>query len=97
MLENDPRAMEALDKYLMESKDNLGNLLNELNKHNDGSHPFQILWIFGKFVFKYCEYREENVETDSFSYAMASTANDPLVANFVAQMMQAQIDKRFSV
>lgn len=96
MITNDAQLMESIDTYIRESKTNLNEVLNKLTKYNDGSHPFQILWIYGKFVNKYCEYRLENVETDAWEYAIASTANDELVSQFVSNMVQSQVDKRFS-
>ncbi len=94
---NDAEVMSQIDNFLTETKEPLGNLMNSLHKHNDGSLPFQMLHIYATFVFQYSNYRENNTESDAWDLALASTANTPVVSQFVANMMQAQIDRRFNI
>ncbi len=94
---NDAEVMSKIDNFLKETKEPLGELLNSLHKHNDGTPPFQMLHIFGTFVFQYNDYRKQNTESDAWELALASTANQPVVGMFVSKMMQNQIDRSFNL
>lgn len=89
--------MDALRSYLVNQKEDLGNLLNELNQFNDGSPPFAFLQIWGMFVWKFVSYLEENTESDALELTIASISHEPTVQNMVASMMRSQLDKGLGV
>jgi len=90
---HDGGVQDALRSYLVNQKDDLGNLLNSLSPFNDGSPPFQFLKVWGMFVWKYVEFLEHNTETDALELTLATIANDPIVQNMVAQIMRQQIER----
>lgn len=90
---HDPEVQDLLKEYLINQKDDLGNLLNSLGRFNDGSPPFQFLKIWGMFVWKYAEYLQGNTETDALELTIASIAHDPTVQNMVATVLRSQIDR----
>lgn len=93
MWSSDAGVMGALDSFLINQKDDLRNLMNELVKHNDGSPPFQMLTVYAKFVMIYNQLRNEFVETDAYELTISQIANDPMVQNLISRMVGASIDK----
>lgn len=89
----DGEVQDFLREYLVNQRDDLGNLLNALSKHNDGSTPFQFLKVWGMFVWRYTSYLEENTETDALELTIASIMHDPTVQNMVGSMVKSQIDR----
>ena len=49
---HDPEVQEAIKTYLTRQKDDLGNLLSSLDQYADGSPIFQMLRVFGMFVYR---------------------------------------------
>ena len=93
----DGEVQDLLREYLVNQKEDLGNLLNSLSKHNDGSTPFQFLKVWGMFVWRYSTYLEENTETDSLELTIASVMHDPTVQNMVGSMVKNQIDRGLNI
>ena len=89
----DPQVQDALRGYLVNQKEGLGNLLNALTPHNDGTPPFQFLQVLGKFVWRYVEHLKTNVESDALELALSDVANDPTVQMMVGSMVQSGIDR----
>ena len=93
MWSEDVGVMNALDEFLINQKDDLRKLLIEIYKHNDGSPPFQMFQVYGKFVMIYSELRQIHVETDAYELTVAQIANDPTVQNLISKMLGASLDK----
>ena len=93
----DGEVQDCLRNYLVNQKEDLGNLLTALNTHNDGSPPFQFLQVFGKFVWRYNHHIQTEVETDSLELALADVANDPVVQALVSNMVQSGINRGLSL
>ena len=89
----DPQVQDALRAYLVNQKDDLGNLLNALTPHNDGTPPYQFLQVLGKFAWRYVEHLKTNVESDALELALSDVANDPTVQMMVGSMVQNGIDR----
>lgn len=85
--------MELLVKFLVDQKDDLGNLLNALHDHNDGSPPFQFLTIYGKFIYRFSNHIQSQTESDALDLAIADITNDPIVQQLVAAMVGKKIDQ----
>ena len=81
----------------MNQKDDLGNLLNSLSSHNDGSPPFQFLQVFGRFVWSYSKHLEKETESDSLELAIADVANDPTVQLMIGNMVQSGINRGLNI
>jgi len=94
---HDADVQEALKNYIINQKDDLGNLLTALSSHNDGSPPFQFLQVYGKFVWRYTHHLETNTESDSLELAIADVANDPTVQLMVGNMVQSGINRGLSL
>jgi len=97
MWSNDAGVMEALDKYLINQKEDLRKVMISLNPHNDGSPPYQMLTVFAKFVMIYNKMREEYVETDSYELTISQIANDPMIQSLIARMVGSSLDKGLSL
>ena len=93
----DPQVQDALRHYLVNQKQDLGNLLEVLSPHNNGSPPFQFLQVLGKFVWRYVDHLESNVESDALELALSDVANDPTVQLMVGNMVQSGIDRGLSL
>ena len=93
----DPQVQDALRQYLVNQKQDLGNLLEVLSPHNNGSPPFQFLKVLGKFVWRYVDHLESNVESDALELALSDVANDPTVQLMVGNMVQSGIDRGLSL
>ena len=89
----DAATMVALENWIVNQKEDLDKLLIELFKHNDGSHFFQFLQIYGKFIFKFTDLHQSHTELDAFDLTTAWIINDPQVQNLTAQMVGDKIDK----
>ena len=89
---SDPEVQDSIRKLITESKEPLGDFLNSLGKHNDGTPPFQFLKVLGMFVWRYDEYLKENTEADALELSIASIANDPTVQILVGNMMRNKLD-----
>lgn len=89
----DPRVQDALRHYLVNQKQDLGNLLEALSPHNNGSPPFQFLQVIGKFVWRYVDHLQSEVESDALELALSDVANDPTVQMMVGNMVQNGIDR----
>jgi hypothetical protein len=90
---DDAAVMAAMEKWIVNQKNDLNDLLTEMFKHNDGSPYFQFLQIYGKFVFKFSELTHSNTEVDAFDLTTAWIIDDPQVQALTAQMVGDKIDK----
>jgi len=90
---DDSLVQDAIRELLTEIKEPLGDLLNALGKHNDGTPPFQFLKVLGMFVWRYDEYLKTNTESDSLELSIASIANDPTVQILVGNMMRNNLER----
>ena len=90
---DDPLVMENLINYISNQKDDLGNLLDSLHDHNDGSPLFAFLQIYGMFVFRFTDHLKEQTETDALGLTIADISNHPTVQNMVSSMVARQVDK----
>mgnify|MGYP003648097422 FL=1 len=94
---DDPEVQDSIRNLLTTVQSDLGNLLNALGKHNDGTPPFQFMKVLGMFVWRYVEYLEHNTESDSLDLTLASISNDPTVQNLVGNMMKTQIERGLNI
>ena len=92
-----PEVQEAIRKYLVNQKDDLGNLLNTLTEFNDGSHAFQFLKVWGMFVYRYSANLEKYVETEAWDLTVAEISNDPTVQGMVSKVMHNQLNKGLGI
>lgn len=90
---DDSHVQDTIRELLTEMKEPLGDLLNALGKHNDGTPPFQFLKVLGMFVWRYDEYLKTNTESDSLELSIASIANDPTVQILVGNMMRNNLER----
>lgn len=89
----DGAVQDALREYLVNQKEDIGNLLTALNPHNNGSPPFQFLQVLGKFVWRYSEHIKTEVETDALELTLADVANDPTVQLMVSNMLHSGLNR----
>lgn len=94
---SDPEVQDSIRRLLTETKEPLGEFLNALGKHNDGTPPFQFLKVLGMFVWRYDEYLRTNTEADSLELSLASIANDPTVQMLVGNMMRNNLEGRLNI
>ena len=87
-----PEVHESIRNYLINQKEDLGNLLNSLSPYQDGSPPFQFLKVWGMFVFRYCENMRKHTELDAWNLTIAEISNDPTVQGMVAKIVSNQIN-----
>jgi len=90
---NDPQVMDQMTSFLKNQKVDLGNLLESLHDHNDGSPLFMFMQIYGMFVFRFTDHLKEQTESDALGLTLADISNHPTVQNMVAGMIQKQVDR----
>jgi hypothetical protein len=90
---NDADLMDKMTQWLGNQKEDLGNLLNALHPHNDGSPMFAFAQIFGMFVFRFSDHLEKHTETDAINLTLADVANHPTVQGMVASMVQSNLNR----
>lgn len=90
---NDADLMDKMTIWLRNQKDDLGNLLEALHPHNDGTPMFAFAQIFGMFVFRFSDHLKEHTETDAIHFTLADVANHPTVQGMVANMVQSNLNR----
>jgi hypothetical protein len=90
---HDPEVQEAIKAYLTKQKDDLGNLLSSLDQYADGSPIFQMLRVFGMFVYRYADNIGKHTEIDAFDLSIAEISNDPAVQSMVGMMVHRSLDR----
>lgn len=90
---HDPKVQEAIKAYLGNQKEDLGKLLSSLDEYADGSPIFQMLRVFGMFVYRYAENIKKHTEIDAFDLSVAEISNDPAVQSMVGMMVHRSIDR----
>ena len=88
-----PEVHEGIRNYLINQKDDLGDLLNSLSPYQDGSPPFQFLKVWGMFVFRYSDNIQKHTELDAWNLTIAEIANDPTVQRMVSRIVGSSIDR----
>lgn len=91
---SDAAAQEAVKHFLINQKDDLDKLIEQLFNHNDGSPPFQFLQLYGKFVFIYTAHAQIHTESEAWDLAVAEIMNDEVVQRLSAQMVGDRLDQR---
>jgi len=89
---NDVEVMDILSQWILNQKDDVGNVLKALHPFNDGSPLFQVFQIYGLFVFRFSEHMKSHTESDSLGLTIADISSHSTVQNMVANMIQNKVD-----